>query len=129
MSTILLLLSVVLCGEVSELSVKVPLQNMDNAVGQTLEEFTRNYEDGNEMRRLKRVCVVEFEQCKLYRKKNHPAVFLYLDGQCKLIPDPTTYFNLFSTWGSVNWVEDDEWPQCFHGETFEKGSVNWVEDD
>ena len=116
MSIIFLLLSVVLCDKVNELSVEAPLTNTDNEVGQTFEEVIGKYEVGNERRRLKRVCKVQFEHCKLYRKKNNPTVYLYLNGQCRHVHDPSTYFRLFKSWRSVNWVPDNEWPQCFTGQ-------------
>jgi len=98
---------------VSEYAVKFPFLKRDTEIGQTL---------GYERRRLRRTCRVKFDHCKLYQKSNKHAVYLYLDGQCRHIPNLTTFANLFTSSGAVHHVSPHEWPHCNIGKPIANGA-------
>jgi len=101
MSIIVFLLSIIFCYTVTEGAPKVPFLKRDMEVGQTLEEFPSE-EVGNQRRRWTWGFGFRPRDCKLYRRSDRHEVFLFLDGQCRHIPDPSTFNRLFTSWGAIN---------------------------
>jgi len=116
------LFSVILCHKVTEGALKVPFLKRDLEVGQTLEEFPSEEVDNKRRRRFWWPLPFRFSDCKLYRKSGHPAVFLYLNGQCRHIPDPSTFNNLFTSWGAIKVISRRRWPRCRSGASISRGA-------
>jgi len=116
------LFSVILCHKVTEGALKVPFLKRDMEVGQTLEEFPSEEVDNKRRRRFWWPLTFRFSDCKLYRKSGHPAVFLYLNGQCRHIPDPSTFNNLFTSWGAIKVISRWRWPRCRSGASISRGA-------
>jgi len=114
------LFSVILCHKVTEGALKVPFLKRDMEVGQTLEEFPSEEVDNKRRRRL--WWLHRFSDCKLYRKDGRLAVFLYLHGQCLHIPDPSTFNNLFTSWGAIKVISPWFWPRCRSGAPISRGA-------
>jgi len=115
------LFSVLLCHKVTEGALKVPFLKRDMEVGQTLEEFPSEEVD-NKRRRRFWWFPYRFSDCKLYRRSGHPAVYLYLNGRCQHIPDPSTFNNLFTSWGAVKVISRWRWPSCRKGASISRGA-------
>jgi len=128
MSIIVFLFSVILCHTVSEGKLKVPFLKRDMEVGQTLEEASE--EVGNRRRWFsilpwllyKRYKTESFRDCKLYRRRDRPEVYLFLDGQCRHIPDPHTLLQLFTSWSAVRVIHPWSWPHCNKGPSISRGA-------
>jgi len=115
--------SVILCHTVSEGPLKVPFLKRDMEVGQTLEEFPSE-EVGNKRRRWwwPKPKLFRFSHCKLYRRSDRPEVYLYLDGQCRHIPNIHTFHRLFTSFRAVRTVSPWLWPGCTMGQSISRGA-------
>jgi len=113
------LFSVILCDTDTEGLLKVPFLKRDMEVGHTLEEFPSE-EVGNK-RRLWSPWF-RFSHCKLYRMSHRREVYLYLDGQCRHIPDPHTFYRLFTSFRAVRVVSPWLWPGCNSGPSISRGA-------
>jgi len=129
MSIIVFFFLIILCHTVTEGAPKVPFRRRDLEVGQTLEEFPSE-EVGNKRRRwgfgwgwaLAWFHEVRFSDCKLYRRSDRHAVWLFLDGQCRHIPDPPTFDRLFTSWGAIHVISRSRWPSCSIGPSISRGA-------
>ena len=120
MSIIVFFLSIILCHTITEGSLKVPFLKRDMEVGQTLEEFPSE-EVGNQRRRWGWRWIRP-RDCKLYRRRDRHEVFLFLDGQCRHIPDPPTFNRLFTSWGAIHVISRGRWPNCRRGRSISRGA-------
>jgi len=120
MSIIVFFLSIILCHTVTEGSLKVPFLKRDMEVGQTLEEFPSE-EVGNK-RRLTVYGWRRPRDCKLYRRSGRHEVFLFLDGQCRHIPDPPTFNRLFTSWGAIPVYPPMFRIRCRKGQSISRGA-------
>jgi len=120
MSIIVFLFAVILCHTVTEGALKVPFLKRDMEVGQTLEEFPS--EEAGNKRRIWFRYPYRFSDCKLYRRSGHPEVYLYLNGQCRHIPSPSTLTRLFTSWSAVRVISSRRWPACRRGPSISRGA-------
>jgi len=64
-----------------------------------------------------------FKECGLYRGASNPGVYLFLDGLCRNIPNPTTYDNLYPSWDLINVIDDDQMSDCSIGSVLQNGAM------
>jgi len=64
-----------------------------------------------------------FKECELYKAAKSDAVYLFLDGLCRHIPNPATYFNLYESYGLRNIIDDDQMSDCSFGSALQNGAM------
>jgi len=122
MSIIVFFFSIILCHTVTGGALKVPFLKRGMEVGQTLEEFPSG-ENGNRRRSSIWLPIwLRPKDCKLYRRSDRHEVFLFLDGQCRHIPDPPTFDRLFTSWGAVRVFPSWQMLGCRPGQSISSGA-------